>query len=381
MKVLHVIAKLEIGGADKLLLDSIPFYIKKGLNVDLLLIKDTNSVFLSKLKELNICNIYSLNINNVYNPVSIIKIVPFLKKYDSVHVHLFPALYWVAIAGILSKKTCKLIFTEHNTHNKRRNKIWLKPIERFIYKQYSKIICISEKTKEHLSAWIGLDCVNEKLQTIHNGIDLSRYEKATAISKAELGIDENIRIILMVARFSTQKNPNTLLKAFSLLNRNEDLCLVFSGDGILRRESETLAKQLGIENRVKFLGVRTDIPELIKSSYICVLSSHWEGFGLAAIEYMAACRPAIVSNVNGLREVVGNAGLLFEPKDTYSLKEKIELLLNDKSKYNEISNACLQKSKEFGIEKMVDSYIHLYDEIISMDKTGYLPEQLENVTP
>jgi glycosyltransferase involved in cell wall biosynthesis len=366
MNIIHIISSLNTGGAEKLLLDSIPFYVKKGIAVDLLLLNNTDTPFLRRLKALSICNIYSLGKGNVYNPLLIFKIIPFLKKYDIIHAHLFPALYWVALAKLLSFRKILIVYTEHNTHNKRRNKIWMKPFEKIIYRQYSKIICISEPTKIFLSSWIGLNQENNKLTVIHNGIDLLRFEAAIAIDKKNLGISENFLIMLMNARFSASKDQNTLIKAFALLS-NENMLLIFAGDGILRQESEKLAKELGIENKVMFLGIREDIPELIKAAYICVLSSHWEGFGIVAAEYMACGKPAIVSDVEGLRDVVGNAGLLFESGNVYDLKEKIELLLNDEAKYKEISIACQQRYKEFSIEKMVDLHINLYEKIISQN--------------
>jgi glycosyltransferase involved in cell wall biosynthesis len=359
MKVLHVITSLSVGGAEKLLLDTIPFYFKKGINVDLLLLNSSDSMFLRKLKELNICNIYSLGKGSVYNPLFIFKIIPFLKKYNWVHVHLFPTLYWVAIAKIVSRNHCKLVYTEHNTYNKRRNKKWLQPIEKQIYKQYSKIICISDKTKEFLCSWLDLSQEDNRLTVIHNGIDLSRFETANAMDKENLGISENGRILLMTARFNIQKDPNTLIKAFHLL-KSDNLYLIFIGDGILRKESEELVRQLKLQDKVLFLGIREDIPELIKMAYICVLSSNWEGFGLVAAEYMAAGKPAVVSDVDGLRDVVRNAGILFEKGNVNDLKEKLDMLLNNDTEYQKVCKACLIKSKEFSLEKMVDSYINVY---------------------
>jgi glycosyltransferase involved in cell wall biosynthesis len=365
-KILHVIAKLNTGGAEKLLLDSIPLYNQRGLSVDLLVLldNDKDSLFTKQLKEINVCNVYFIKQKSIYNPAYIFKIIPFLKKYNIIHVHLFPALYWVAIANRLLKKPNKLIYTEHNTYNKRRNKIWLKPIEHIIYRQYSKIICISEKTKEHLSSWIGMNWVNKKSQVIHNGINISRFDTSVATEKLKLGIPDNAKIILMIGRFNLQKDTNTLIKAFNLLDNKKDLYLIFIGDGDLRKKSEELVENLGIEKSVLFLGIRKDVPELIKASYVCVLSSNWEGFGLVAVEYMASCRPVIASDVDGLREIVKGAGLLFEKGNVNELKEKLELLLNNEMIYKKVTIACYQKSKEFSIEKMINSYLDVYTAIV-----------------
>jgi glycosyltransferase involved in cell wall biosynthesis len=204
---------------------------------------------------------------------------------------------------------------------------------------------------------------DNQLTVIHNGIDLSRFEKAIAIDKKNLGIPESGRILLMTGRFSIQKDPNTLIKAFHLLE-SENMYLAFIGDGVLRKESEDLVRQLKLQDKVLFLGIREDVPEIIKASYICVLSSHWEGFGLVAAEYMATGKPAVVSDVDGLRDVVRDAGILFEKGNANDLKEKLELLLNDDTHYQKVCKACFVKSKEYSLEKMVDSYINVYKDLL-----------------
>ena len=360
MRVLHIITSLRTGGAEKLLLDSIPFYIEKGITIDLLLLDGEDSIFLKKLRMLNICNIYTFGTGSLYSPLFVLKIRQYLKAYDIIHGHLFPTLYWIALAKYSSNTSCKLVYTEHNTHNRRREHIWLRPLEKFMYKKFDKIICISDKTKKHLDEWLGN--ANNNTTVIHNGINLEQFKKAIALNRESFNIPLTAKIILMTARFSMQKDPNTLIRAFSKIE-NKNTFLILVGDGILRKESESLAKNLNVENRVLFLGIRDDIPQLIKMSDLCVLSSNWEGFGLVAVEYMAAGRPAIVSNVDGLREIAGLPEIIFKKGDDDDLKDKIEWLLNNKDEYNKTSEACYKRSLEFGIDKMVDSYINLYKEI------------------
>ena len=363
MKVLHVINSLHTGGAEKLLLDSIPFYKQFGLEVDLLLLNGANSIFFNTLKKMDICSIYSLSKETVYNPFFVFKIIPFLKKYDLIHVHLFPSLYWVALAKCLSMSSCKLVYTEHSTNNKRRSKPYLKLLEQIIYNQYKKIIAISAYTKVNLLQWIG-NQNNKKVQVIENGIDISLYNQALPYNRESLSLPLNAKVILMTARFTIQKDHNTLIKAFNeLTDKNTYLLLI--GDGPLRKESEKLVKQLNIENRVLFLGIRLDVPELIKIADICVLSSNWEGFGLVAVEYMAAGCPVIVSDVEGLCDIVKGAGLIFEKGNSDDLRNKMDYLLNDESVHHKISKDCKERSLNFGIDKMVSSYINVYKEIIN----------------
>jgi glycosyltransferase involved in cell wall biosynthesis len=98
----------------------------------------------------------------------------------------------------------------------------------------------------------------------------------------------------------------------------------------------------------------------MKTCDFIVLSSHWEGFGLAAVEGMAAGKPVIASNVTGLAEVVGNAGILFEPGDYGGMACEINSLLDNEKRYRQVADACLERAEMFDIRKMVDSYLDCY---------------------
>ncbi|MBO5708096.1 MAG: glycosyltransferase, partial [Bacteroidales bacterium] len=121
MKVLHIIPSMEIGGAQRLLSDLLPLQMKQA-DVTLLVFKSVNNALVDKLVEAGV-KVISLEVNNVYNPLIIFKLKKYIKGYDVVHVHLFPALYWVAFAS--GSIEGKLIFTEHSTSNSRRGKRWL----------------------------------------------------------------------------------------------------------------------------------------------------------------------------------------------------------------------------------------------------------------
>uniref|UniRef100_A0AAU6WPA1 Glycosyltransferase n=3 Tax=Chryseobacterium TaxID=59732 RepID=A0AAU6WPA1_9FLAO len=98
-------------------------------------------------------------------------------------------------------------------------------------------------------------------------------------------------------------------------------------------------------------------------SDIAVLSSHWEGFGLAAVEAMACGLPTIASNVDGLAQIVNDAGILFEPGASKQLAEIILSLENTKA-YNNTADKCLERSKEYDIMKMVNKHIGLYHSVM-----------------
>lgn len=354
MRVLQIIDSLGIGGAEKLIVETVPLMVMQGIKVDVLLLNGKQTPFYKELFNKNCCQIYSLG-KSYYNPIHILKIIKYLKDYDIVHIHLFPAQYYAVLAKIFSFSKTKLIFTEHSTGNSRMDNPKFKYLEHFIYKRFSKIVCITQEVKDSLINKLNINI--DKLTVINNGINIQEISNTIPENRNNFGYTDSDIILIMVAGFREQKDHDTVIKALSLLKDNYKLILV--GDGFRREKLESIVRELDLQNRVKFLGIRTDVYRLIKMSDIAILSSHWEGFGLAAAEAMACSKPVIASNVLGLSQVVNNGGLLFQKGNSTHLKRQI-ISLEDINLYNLTSNKCYKKSLEYDITNMVNSLIDLY---------------------
>lgn len=358
MKILHIINSLHFGGAEKLLLDTIPKYIQCGIETEILLLDDHKTPFYTDLTQKYHVKIHANSRKrSVYHPLHILRIRRYIKHYDIIHVHLFPSLYWLALATLFLRHKTKLIVTEHNTENRRRSIPLLKYVDRYIYKKYDKIIAISKGVKENLQKHLGKH--HHTICTINNGINTKLFREAIPYSKNGLSIPENAKIIVQVSSFTAQKDQDTLLKTLSLLPEEVHLLLV--GDGPLKEGKEQFAIALKINHRVHFLGYRTDIPQLLKTSDMSVLSSNYEGFGLAIVEGMASGNPCVGSDVPGLSEVIGEAGVLFEPGNYVQLKEIVEHLLSDKEYYTKIQNQCTDRAQLYDVSLMIDAYINIYN--------------------
>jgi len=360
MKILQIINSLNTGGAEKLLLETIPLYNKREIKVDLLVLDGKEYPFLKELKRKQCCTIYSLGKSSVYNPLLIFKIIPYLKKYDVVHVHLFPSLYWVALAKLISFSKIKLIYTEHSTNNKRRNSILFKFIDKIIYKPYDKLITIAEEVDLNLKKHV--DFKTSKFQLIKNGVNIQSFFKALPYSKNDF-FSKNDLILIQVSSFRYPKDQLTLIKSLLLLPTNIKLVLV--GDGEDRNNCENLVAKLNLKERVLFLGVRVDVPRLLKTADIVVLSTKYEGLSLSSIEGMASGKPFIASEVPGLTKVVKGAGLLFPQGDSKLLSTYISKLANNESYYTKVANACIERAKQYDINKMVDKHIEVYKSLIN----------------
>lgn len=284
----------------------------------------------------------------------------YLPTYDIVHVHLFPGLYWAALSTIFLKHKTKLILTEHNTVNRRRSHFLLKNVDRFIYRRYDQIITISTDVQEHLKRHLGKNYL--RICIISNGIHLDKLREAVSYSKAALGIPDNARVIMQVASFTAQKDQHTLIKAIASMTENVHLVLV--GYGQLIEEKKHLAHSLNVAHRTHFLGYRGEVAQLLKMADICVQSSHYEGFGLAVVEGMAAGNPCVGSQVPGLSEVLEGAGILFEPENHLQLKKILEQLITDEGYYKNVQKKCLERSKQYDISSMIDKYSSVYKTVV-----------------
>lgn len=360
MRVLQIINNLATGGAEKLILESIPLINAESVKCDVLVLNGIEYPFLKELKKMNVCNVFSITNGSIYNPIIIFKLIKYLKKYDIVHVHLFPALYYVAIAKKISFSTSKLIFTEHSTSNKRIRSKFFKIFDKIFYLPYSKIITISEKVdltiKNHLKY------KDEKFQLIKNGVNLDKIKDAIIYKKFDfIPNRENYKIILQVSSFQYPKDQKTVIKSLKLLPENVVLFLV--GVGELKKECEEFVLKENLSKRVFFLGQRMDVPNLLKSVDFIVLSSHYEGLSLSSVEGMASGKPFIATNVQGLKEVVEGAGLLFEKNDEQQLANIIIKLINDKEFYDSIINNCEIQSKIYDLNITITKLIKLYTEL------------------
>ncbi len=357
MKVLQIANSLAIGGAEKLLLESIPKYLDAGVDMELLLLNGVEHPFLNILREESVCKIHSLGMGSVYNPLHIFRILKFLKQYDIVHVHLFPALYWVAIAKAMSFSKTVLIFTEHNTSNKRREKIIFKWMDRVIYKKYAKIVTVSDKVDELIKSHLKFK--NDKFEFIPNGVDIKKIQLTKPLLTNDFIETEDQKIIIQVSSFTRQKDQQTLIKALKHFETPAKLLLV--GVGETMEDCKVLVRDLGLDKQVLFLGIRMDVPALLKMADVVVLSSFYEGLSLSSIEALASGNPFVASEAPGLTSVVKDAGILFPIGDELMLGHELDRLFKDDDHYTKVANNCSKRAIQYGIEKVVESHLELYN--------------------
>ena len=357
MRILHVITSLKTGGAEHLIVDLLPLLRDGGKNVvELLVFDGTKTPFMESIEEKGIkIHKLSLKNGNVYNPLNIFKMVRYISSYDIIHTHNTACQLFTPMAKLIAFSLTPLVTTEHSSNNRRRTKKWLKPVDRWMYNRYSAVVCISEKSKKNLENHLGKSA---RFLTISNGVDTSRF-----IRPIKDVSHQQQFVIAMVAGLRVEKDHETVLKAMALLPDNYSLWLV--GDGVKADSLKALTADLGLENRVTFMGVRLDVPDILEQSDIVLLSSHWEGLSLSSIEGMVSGRPFLASDVDGLREMVSDAGVLFEHANDKDLAQKIQWLCENPDDYREVAQGCQKKAKQYDISITAKKYNDLYKTLIN----------------
>jgi glycosyltransferase involved in cell wall biosynthesis len=355
MAVHHIINdyNLALGGAQRLAID----LHKGGLDAGL-----SSKLFgLSKDPNYTIEGASSLQYKSPYKLIVFVKLWGYFKKEvnsgDVVHVHLFPAIFYVSVLQILKLiPKCKLILTEHNTTNNRRNKLWGKWVDYLSYKSYDRIIAISKGTAEAFLKW--QPSIEHKVQIINNGAHLIfdscivRKQKPTPI-------------IISVGRLHIQKNYKTALNAISKIKElNFEYWIAGLGD--LETKLKEQVNELGLSEKVKFLDYISDIPTLLKKGDIFLIPSRWEGFGLAAVEAMNASLPSVVSDVPGLGDLIkedGEDAFLVAPSNENIIAQRLTQLIENKELRHEMGKKAFTRSLYFGVDTMIKDYMNLYKKI------------------
>ena len=168
----------------------------------------------------------------------------------------------------------------------------------------------------------------------------------------------------MISAFRPQKDHPTLIRALSILP--EDYRLFLAGgaetdeDRKYLNDCKQLVAELGLGERVRFLGVRSDVPQLLAAADVVVLSTAYEGMPLSLLEAMAAGRPLIASDVPGVHDLVSGAGLLFPFGDEQRLAELIRQVCEDPSFAAEVGAKCRARAADYDVAETARRYLQEY---------------------
>lgn len=265
--------------------------------------------------------------------------------------------FWARIAGV-----------HHVFSNRRDAGFWRNKTHVWAYRMIDplvqKIITVSEDVRSVVLHDEKVPAA--KVEVVLNGVDCDRISNGARqhLDRSSLGLPAEAFLIVCVGNLNPVKGHRYLIAAAELVIPQLSRChFLFAGDGSLRAELEKQASSLGVSGHVHFLGKRTDVPELISLSDICVLPSLSEGMSNAVLEYMAGAKPVIATNVGGNPELItsGENGILVDKENAAQLANAIKDLAQDVAKCKEIGKKGQDRVRQyFSIDRMIKRYEELF---------------------
>ena len=236
------------------------------------------------------------------------------------------------------------------------------------------LVCVSAAQQQAIIK-AGFD--KSRIMLIPNGVDLSQFAGRESHlplmdrRRDDLALPADKKIIVQVANMVPDKDFETLLKAIRLLRDNRsDFHLVLIGRGVDSKQMRDSVSQLNLTEQITLAGVRDDVPEILTSADMLILSSKQESFGLCVLEGMAAGLPVIVSDLPALAELVehGKEGFRVPPADSDALAAAIARLLDDASLRKQMGSRGQEKARQFSVSQMVEGFYRLIQQALSKRK-------------
>lgn len=371
MRVAHVIKVTRISGAERHLLFLLSALRRHDVDAHLLMLVEADKPMEDMASAATDRGIplRRLTIHRDYDLTLILRIRRALRqiKPDIVHTHLIHAdLYGLCAAKLAGVGA--VISSRHNDDQFRFHPMWRR-ISPALWRLTSGGIAISAAIRDFM---ITVEAApSEKVAVVHYGLEHhwvadEELRAARRSLSAELGLDSQALLLGMVCRIVEQKGIPYALRAFQQISeRFPSANLIIAGDGPLRSQLEALARELGIDARVRWLGWRGDAVALIGAFDALLMPSLWEGFGLVLLEAMSRRVPVIANRVSAIPEVVvhGETGLLVEARDIDALAAAMTRLLEDHALRHHMGLLGAARLEEhFSVERMVSGTVAVYEQ-------------------
>ena len=360
VRVLHLLNTLDTGGAERVVLN-LAMRIDRGRFTLLVCSLGGAGDLAGEFRRLGV-PVFAMHRRAGIDPSLWIRLARLCRRerIDVLHTHnATPWLYGGLAARLAGTVLCH---TEHSNLFPRQRA--LMTAERVLARFTRVVFAVSDKVRRQLVEQQGLP--TGKVVAVVNGIETNATAAGLDVraARAALGLNGAQQVIGTVGRLVPVKDHGTLLAAFQrVLTRFPAARLVIVGDGPERGRLARRAAELGIAERVMWLGQRRDVRELLQVFDVFVLSSVSEGMPLTVLEAMAAGKPVVATNVGGVREAVvnGTTGLLVPPSSPERLADAVEVLLADRAMRHAFGDRARRRAEErFDLSGMVRQYEAAY---------------------
>jgi glycosyltransferase involved in cell wall biosynthesis len=377
-KIIHIVGDSKFGGGSIIVLRLAQMARQNGWSVDVL---TTDPTFGKVLEDAGIgvvnLDVIRRDIMPLRDLIGLFRLYGFLRKnsYGLVHTHTSKA----GIVGRLAARIARCGAVVHTVHgfafHEESSALALRCyafLERIAAHFCDSIVTVSEFHRQW-ALKLGIGDMT-KMTAIPNGMPEDRVhpDDDAPLDKRSLTPAPGIYTIIATGRLARQKGLEYLIRAIPRLSERLSFPfrIVLAGDGPLRSELERMSLDLGVADKVKFLGFCHDIGNLLAASDVVVLPSLWEGLSISLIEAMAAGKPIVTTTIGSNREVTrdGEAAVLVAPKDVTALADAIVILANDKARAGRIAARARDiYLSSYTEERMVEGYRMLYLRLMGAD--------------
>ena len=362
-KLMHVVLSLGVGGAEKLVYDMMRHPAFKDRHPVVCCLQMIGPLG-EKLREEGFKVYFRQRRNGFdYGVIKWLRQIMCDEGIEVVHAHQYTPLFYAMPAAKLAGGV-KVIYTEHGRlypDGRRWKRYLLNPV---LALGVDHIVSISESTRQAMAKYDNFPL--SRIKVIHNGVDFAHLGADIDVpaKRRELGLDETSRIIGTAARLESIKNIPMMLRAFKVvLEQEPSTYLLIAGKGPMEQELLKLATDMGIAERVKFLGLRYDLPEIYRLFEVFLLGSYTEGISITLLEAMASTVPAIVTDVGGNPEVVVDrqTGVLVPLDNAEAMAQAILEILHQPQLAQNYGQAARQRAiNAFSFDTMLENYLHFY---------------------
>jgi len=377
INILQVVPGLTVGGTEKMFIQFLPFLSAARYNPLVCCLKGPG-VLSHELRERNI-EVEYLNMPkgpglliflDSLRAIIILVILMKKRKIDIVHSYLFRANILSRIAARLAGVPI-VVSSMRGIEVTRECPLLLERLTSFLI---DKFTAVSDAVKTYIIRKARIN--PRKIVTIRNGIALNRT-RVEPIEREEFGLNPDVAIVGMVARLAKEKGHEYFLSAAKIVvTEYPKVHFLIVGDGPQRQKLACLATELGLRDKISFIGYRADVFRILTLFDIFALSTLWEGLPTVILEAMAMSKPVVATNVGGNPEVVldGTTGFLVPARDPEILAERIVRLLRDESLRRRMGEEGRRRvEEEFTIERMVEETESLYEELFFQKRGSRKP--------
>lgn len=291
------------------------------------------------------------------------------ERFDLIHCHTPVVSMMTRYAARNARRAgSAVMYTCHGFHfhnaSPKRNWMFYYPIEKMLSRCCDYLVTINHEDYRRAQTF---HCKNVRyIPSV--GVDIRKIEHLSvdrAAKKEEIGVPKDKLLVLSVGELIPRKNHEVIIRALAKLD-NPDIYYAIAGKGPLLEHLKKLAEDLGLADRVLFLGFRTDVYELYYAADISAFPSRIEGLGLAGVEAMAAGVPLVSSNVHGILDYVidGKTGYTASPEDVDGFAEGIRKLAENPALREEMKPNCIEAVEPFELSNALRVMWDIYEEIL-----------------